>query len=97
MAFDIIALKHLAHLARIGLSEADCAALGGELEPILALVDQLREADVGGVAPMAHPLALTQRMRPDEVTEKPDRDRLQRNAPQVRAGLYIVPRVIDSA
>jgi len=97
VAFDIVALKHLGRLARIGLDETDCAALGGELGPILALVDQLREADVEGVVPMAHPLALAQRMRPDEVTEKPDRDRLQRNAPQVRDGLYLVPRVINGA
>ena len=45
---------------------------------------------------MAHPLpGLVQRMRSDEVTEKDGRERFQANAPQVEAGLYIVPKVIE--
>lgn len=96
MAFDPAAVRRLAHLARIGISEETARALGSELERILALVDQLREADVGDVAPMAHPLALTQRLRPDAVTETPVRERYQENAPRTERGLYVVPKVIDA-
>jgi aspartyl-tRNA(Asn)/glutamyl-tRNA(Gln) amidotransferase subunit C len=45
---------------------------------------------------MAHPLAgLTQRLRPDAVTEPDERELYQKNAPQVAAGLYLVPKVIE--
>lgn len=96
MAFDSASVQRLAHLARIAVSDETAASLGAELERILALVDQLGAAGVEGVVPMAHPLALTQRLRADEVTERPERDRYQQNAPQVAGGVYVVPRVLDA-
>jgi aspartyl-tRNA(Asn)/glutamyl-tRNA(Gln) amidotransferase subunit C len=66
-----------------------------KLSRILEFVDQLRQADTAGVEPMAHPLAMAQRLRPDEVTETDQRDRVQRNAPFAEHGLYLVPRVIE--
>ncbi len=45
---------------------------------------------------MAHPLAgQAQRLRPDEVTERDEHDQYQKNAPQVEAALYLVPKVIE--
>jgi aspartyl-tRNA(Asn)/glutamyl-tRNA(Gln) amidotransferase subunit C len=46
---------------------------------------------------MAHPLeGEVQRLRPDAVTSPNDRhEKYQQNAPQVDAGLYVVPRVIE--
>jgi aspartyl-tRNA(Asn)/glutamyl-tRNA(Gln) amidotransferase subunit C len=97
VAFDSAAVRRLARLARIGVSAETAQALGAELERILALVDELRAAEIAGVEPMAHPLALAQRLRADEVTERPERDLYQQNAPATIAGVYRVPRVIDSA
>ena len=49
-----------------------------------------------GVAPMAHPMpGLTQRLRPDAVTEQDRHELYQASAPQVAAGLYLVPKVIE--
>jgi aspartyl-tRNA(Asn)/glutamyl-tRNA(Gln) amidotransferase subunit C len=97
VAFDSAGVHRLAHLARIGVGEETAAALAAELGRILEMVDQLRAADVEGIEPMAHPLAIAQRLRPDEVTERPERERYQENAPAVERGIYIVPRVIDAA
>ena len=45
---------------------------------------------------MAHPLVgQRQRLRPDAVTDSDHHEKYQRNAPQVQAGLYVVPRVIE--
>jgi aspartyl-tRNA(Asn)/glutamyl-tRNA(Gln) amidotransferase subunit C len=45
---------------------------------------------------MAHPLpGQRQRLRADEVTAGDQRELFQRNAPQVEAGLYLVPRVLE--
>lgn len=97
MAFDSVSVKRLAHLARIGVDEGTAATLGADLERILAMVDQLKAARVEGVEPMAHPLAISQRLRADEVTERPDRELYQKNAPDTVAGVYRVPRVIEGA
>jgi aspartyl-tRNA(Asn)/glutamyl-tRNA(Gln) amidotransferase subunit C len=45
---------------------------------------------------MSHPLpGLSQRLRPDVVTEQDRHEQYQANAPQVAAGLYLVPKVIE--
>ena len=43
---------------------------------------------------MAHPLGMTQPLRADVITEPDRRDEYQANAPAVRDGLYLVPKVI---
>ena len=68
--------------------------IAGELSAILAFIEQMNEVDTDGVVPMAHPLDMTQRLRADVVTEPDRRKELQANAPAVRDGLYLVPRVI---
>ena len=55
----------------------------------------MNQLDTQGVSPLAHPLELTQRLRPDQVTESNQRDALQAIAPQTQEGLYLVPKVIE--
>ena len=89
---DVVAI---AHLARLEIRAADVPVYADNLTRILDFVHQLEKADTEGVAPMAHPLDMTQRLRADEVTEHDQRDVFQKNAPQVEAGLYLVPKVIE--
>jgi aspartyl-tRNA(Asn)/glutamyl-tRNA(Gln) amidotransferase subunit C len=44
---------------------------------------------------MSHSLDGVQRLRPDAVTETPDRDRTMANAPARQDGLFLVPRVVE--
>jgi aspartyl-tRNA(Asn)/glutamyl-tRNA(Gln) amidotransferase subunit C len=89
-------IENIAHLARLALSEAEIPLYVEGLSRILALVAQLEAADTSQVEPMAHPLpGQRARLRPDVVTGGDERELLQRNAPQVEAGLYLVPRVIE--
>ena len=85
----------IAHLARLHVDEADVPRYARELSGILDLVERMNAADTDRVEPMAHPLDEVQRLRPDEVTETDQRERFQAIAPQVRDGLYLVPRVIE--
>ncbi len=89
---DVEKIARLAHLALNG-DEADAYAT--ELSGILDLVAQMERADTTGVTPMAHPLDMPQRLRPDEVTEGDRRDFYQAIAPATERGLYLVPKVID--
>lgn len=95
MALTRREVDHIAHLARLALSEEEAAEYGAQLSRILELVDQLQRVETRGVEPMAHPLDMVQRLRADEVTETDQRDHYQRNAPLAEQGLYLVPRVIE--
>ena len=89
-------IRQVAHLARLELkSEEQVQKVARELSNILEMVGQLARADVAGVEPMAHPLDMSQRLRPDAVTEPDRREALQAHAPAVKHGLYIVPKVIE--
>jgi aspartyl-tRNA(Asn)/glutamyl-tRNA(Gln) amidotransferase subunit C len=88
-------VKKIAHLARLGINQHDVESYAQDLSGILALMKQMGETNTDGVLPMAHPSDQSQRLRSDEVTETNDRDNFQAIAPQVEAGLYLVPKVIE--
>ena len=88
-------VQQIATLARLKLNPEEHAELVDKLSRIVDFVDHLSEADTEGVVPMAHPLDVVQRLRPDVVTEPDERDRYQENAPAVTDGLYLVPKVIE--
>jgi len=88
-------VAYVAHLARLEVSDDEIADYTAKLSSIFDLVAQLGDLDTTGVTPMAHPLNMTQRLRPDEITEVVQRDEYQSNARSVDDGLYRVPRVIE--
>ena len=95
VSLDKDQVRHIATLARLKLTEDEYAESVEKLSRIVDFVDQLSQADTEGVVPMAHPLDAVQRLRPDVVSETDERDRFQENAPSVKDGLYLVPRVIE--
>ena len=88
-------IRQVAQLARLQLAPEQTEHYARQLSNILAMVDQLSRADTEGVAPMAHPLDMVQRLRPDVVSEVNQREALQAIAPQIADGVYLVPRVIE--
>jgi aspartyl-tRNA(Asn)/glutamyl-tRNA(Gln) amidotransferase subunit C len=89
-------IENIAHLARLALTEPEVPVYVESLSRIIELVGQLDRADTASVEPMSHPLpGLSQRLRPDEVTETDRHELYQRNAPQLSGALYLVPRVIE--
>jgi len=95
MALERTEVEKIAHLARLGLSEADLPRTTETLNNILGLIDRMQAVDTTGIEPLAHPLETTQRLRADVVTEINQRDAYQAIAPAVEEGLYLVPRVIE--
>jgi aspartyl-tRNA(Asn)/glutamyl-tRNA(Gln) amidotransferase subunit C len=88
-------VEAIAHLARLELSPEEIAHYRGDLERILALVQQFAEVETDEIEPMAHPLDLEQRLRVDAVTESDQHELFQSIAPNVSDDLYVVPRVIE--
>ncbi|PVZ12348.1 MULTISPECIES: Asp-tRNA(Asn)/Glu-tRNA(Gln) amidotransferase subunit GatC [unclassified Pseudomonas] len=95
MALERSDVEKIAHLARLGLNEADLPSTIDALNSILGLVDQMQAVDTQGIAPLAHPLEAFQRLRADQVTEHNQREAYQAVAPATESGLYLVPKVID--
>jgi aspartyl-tRNA(Asn)/glutamyl-tRNA(Gln) amidotransferase subunit C len=95
MALTRSEVENIAHLARLAIGPEEIPLYVKNLSRILDFVRQLEAVDTRGVQPMAHPLALNQRLRPDQITEHDEHSRYQANAPLVEAGLYLVPKVID--
>lgn len=88
-------VQHIATLARLSVDEKEIDDVVAKLSSIVDFVDQLQAAPTDDVVPMAHPMDMSQRLRADVVTEGNERDRIQKNAPSVQDGLYLVPRVLD--
>ncbi len=95
MSLDKDQVQHIAMLARLRLADDEFAEVVDKLSRIVDFVDQLSAAPTDEVVPMAHPLNLAQRLRPDQVTESNKRDLVQKNAPSVADGLYLVPKVLE--
>lgn len=95
MALDSSDINQIAHLARLGINDADVPDYVKNLTDILAFVEQLENVVTDDVEPMSHPLDAVQLLREDKVTEGNQREAFQTIAPQVEAGLYLVPRVIE--
>ena len=95
MALEPDSVLHISHLARLLLADDDLDRYTGELSNILSFVEQMNAVDTDGVIPMAHPLDMSQPLRADVISEQDRREEYQENAPTVRDGLYIVPRVIE--
>jgi len=88
-------IVRIARLARIELSETGRKTTREQLNGILGFIEQLQAVDTQGVAPMSHAVDVVQRLRPDLVSESDRRSDYQALAPEVEAGLYLVPKVIE--
>ena len=88
-------VQHIAILARLQLEDDEFDDVVSKLSKIVDFVDQLQAAPTENVAPMAHPLNMSLRLRADDITETDNRDMYQENAPSVEFGYYLVPRVIE--
>ena len=96
MALSREQIASIASLARLELTPGEFPVYQQSLSRIVDFIGALDRADTTGVAPMAHPLpGLSQRLRPDAVTESDRHEAYQHNAPLVAAGLYLVPKVIE--
>jgi aspartyl-tRNA(Asn)/glutamyl-tRNA(Gln) amidotransferase subunit C len=95
MSVDAATVRRVAHLARIAVDEDEVENLQGELNAILAFVEQLSEVDVEGVEPMTSVTPMAMKMRRDEVTEGSIADDVLKNAPAREDHFFLVPKVVE--
>jgi aspartyl-tRNA(Asn)/glutamyl-tRNA(Gln) amidotransferase subunit C len=96
MSLTVEEIRRIAHLARIAVTEYEAQDIGHKLTGIFKLIEEMQAVDTAGVEPMAHAQDVVLRLREDRITESSDqRELFQSIAPQVEAGLYLVPKVIE--
>ncbi|MEX2353801.1 MAG: Asp-tRNA(Asn)/Glu-tRNA(Gln) amidotransferase subunit GatC [Gammaproteobacteria bacterium] len=95
MSLEHSDIKNIAWLARLELKEEEIPGYQQELDGILGLVEQMKSVETGTTRPLAHPLDINARLRPDLITETDQREKFQGIAPDVDKGYYLVPKVIE--
>ena len=95
MSVDADTVRRIAHLARIAVADAEVEHLRGELNAILAFVEQLSEVNVKGVEPMTSVTPMAMKKRADVVTDGGIADDILRNAPAREGHFFVVPKVVE--
>ena len=95
MSVDATQVRHIAHLARIAVGDDEIEHLQGELNAILAWVEQLREVDVTDVEPMTSVTPMVMQQRADVVTDGAIADDIVANAPARQDHYFVVPKVVE--
>jgi len=95
MSVDADTVRRIAHLARIAVAESEVEHLRGELNAMLAFVEQLQEVDVADVEPMTSVTPMAMKKRADAVTDGGIADDIVKNAPASQGHFFLVPKVVE--
>lgn len=95
MSVDATTVRRIAHLARIAVDDAEVPVLQGELNAILAFVEQLQQVNVDGVEPMTSVTPMEMKKRADVVNDGEIADKIVANAPVTEDHFFLVPKVVE--
>lgn len=87
-------VKHLADLGMLTFSDEEMQTIVGDMQHIIELIDEIKEADVSGVKAKIIPVKY-KNLRKDEAKESMDRKDILKNASQVQENCFVVPKVVD--
>jgi aspartyl-tRNA(Asn)/glutamyl-tRNA(Gln) amidotransferase subunit C len=95
MSVDAATVRRIAHLARIAVGDDEVPPLQGELNAMLAFVEQLAEVDIEGVEPMTSVMPMVMKKRQDVVNDGDIADDVVANAPATENHFFLVPKVVE--
>jgi aspartyl-tRNA(Asn)/glutamyl-tRNA(Gln) amidotransferase subunit C len=95
MSVDANTVRRIAHLARVAVADDEVEHLRGEINAILAFVEQLSEVNVEGVEAMTSVTPMAMKKRTDVVTDGNDADAVLKNAPATDRNYFLVPKVVE--
>ena len=87
-------VEHVAHLARLGLTEEELARLQGQLNHILDQYAVLTALDTEHIPPTAQTIELANILRDDIVTPSLTVDEALANAPERSGDHFVVPAIL---
>lgn len=95
MSVDAVTVRRIARLARIAVKDEEVSHLQGELNAMLAFVEQLTEVNVEGIEPMTSVMPMEMKKRADVVTDGEIPDKILANAPATEDHFFLVPKVVE--
>jgi aspartyl-tRNA(Asn)/glutamyl-tRNA(Gln) amidotransferase subunit C len=95
MSVDADTVRRIAHLAHIAVAENEVEHLKGELNAMLAFVEQLQEVNVERVEPMTSVTPMAMKKRADAVTDGGIAEDIVKNAPASEDNFFLVPKVVE--
>ena len=95
MSSGRLSISHVARLARLELSAEEASVFEAQLDPIVAMIDKLREVDLGAMEAAPLPPEGGPPVREDVPVAGLDNPAALANAPAKARGQFMVPRVID--
>jgi aspartyl-tRNA(Asn)/glutamyl-tRNA(Gln) amidotransferase subunit C len=95
MSVDAATVRRIAQLARIAVRDDEIQHLEGELNAMLAFVEQLSEVDVAGVEPMTSVTPMEMKKRADVVNDGNIADDIVKNAPASEGHFFLVPKFVE--
>lgn len=90
-----IDIERIAHLARLGLTDAEKKTLGGQLEEILKYAENLNKLDLESIPPTSHAIPMKNVLREDSVTPYGDTQLLLANGPDIEDNMFKVPKIME--
>lgn len=94
MSVTLKDVEHVAELARLSFSEEEKVRLTGELNTVLAYMEQLNRLDTTNVEPLSQVISLENVFRDDVQAPGVTREEALRNAPARSEEFFRVPKVI---
>ncbi|KKK36106.1 glutamyl-tRNA amidotransferase [Mesobacillus campisalis] len=88
-------VKHVAHLARLAVTEEEADKLTEQLDKIITFAELLNEVDTEGVEPISHVLDIKNVMREDVAKPGLSNEEVLKNAPDHQDGQIKVPAIIE--
>ena len=96
MSISLDEVRHVARLARLDLDEVEMLCLQGELNALLGHFSDIQGIDViHGMAPSSTALDVQNAWAEDEAGQVLSRSDALKNAPMSKAGLFVVPTIIE--
>ena len=95
MSITLDEVRHVARLARLQLDETEILSLQGELNALLGHFADIQGVDTKGILPTSHAVAVQNVWAEDVPGPCLPRDRALRNSSLSRAGLFVVPMIIE--
>lgn len=88
-------VEHVAHLARLEVTEEEVEMFTNHLDSIIQYAEQLKELDTENIKPTTHVLDIKNVLRKDEVGETTTHEEMMKNAPDSEDGQIKVPAILD--
>jgi aspartyl-tRNA(Asn)/glutamyl-tRNA(Gln) amidotransferase subunit C len=88
-------VKHVAHLARLAITEEEAEKFAEQLGKITDFAEQLNELDTTGVEPTSHVFPIVNVLREDEPKQGLPVEKVMLNVKEQENGQIKVPSIMD--